>query len=79
MDEQQMRATMSAVVSLTCQNLTNDELAALYLVATMNGDPHNRIFDYKKVKPLFTEANGTRMHDETKRALSAVLTRRGLD
>lgn len=67
---------MILTASLTCDELTDLELSALNLVAQLGGSPHGRIFDYEKVKSLFTDAEGTRMHDETKLALAAVVDSR---
>lgn len=76
MDEQRMNAIMCSVVALTCKELTKEELAVLNLIAITDGDPHGRLFDYKKVKRLFTESNGTRMHAVTKEALAAIVSER---
>jgi hypothetical protein len=67
---------MRSAVYLVCSHLTDDELAALNLVAQLNMDPHNRVFDYNRVAHLFTERNGTRMHEETKNALARVVNMR---
>lgn len=77
MDEKEMcRITTASVVLLICDKLTDEELIALSLVAQFGGSPHGREFDYEKVKSLFTEANGTKMHDETKLALAVVVNKR---
>lgn len=67
---------LTSVVALVCRNLTNEELAVLHLIALTDGDPHGRLFDYKTVAPLFTDANGTRMHQMTKDALDRVVAQR---
>ena len=76
MTEQQARATYYATTVLITNDLTNEELAVLNLVAVMDSDPHNRLFSYEKVSLLFTEANGLKMHSEIKRALSQIVTQR---
>lgn len=76
MNEQEMRGIMRASVALVCKQLTDEELAVLNNVAQLDGDPHGRLFDYAKVAMLFDQAGGTRMHDETKRALAAVVLQR---
>ena len=76
MTEQQMQAIMRATVALTCEELSNEELAVLNLTAIQNLDPHGRLFPYEKVRSLFTEANGTRMHPVAKDALAAVVNSR---
>lgn len=76
MTEQQNLAAIRAVVDLACKDLTNEELAVLHLVSITDDSPHGRLFDYNKVKPLFTEANGTRMHSMTKEALAVIVGQR---
>jgi hypothetical protein len=71
-----MDLATALTVKLICNNLTDDELAALNLVAQLDSNPHKRAFDFEKVAPLFTQHNGTRMHDETKKALAAVVRAR---
>ena len=71
-----MNKAMYAVVALICKDLTDIELAVLNNVAQTDSNPKGRLFDYKRVRNLFTEDNGTKMHDETKNALAAVVLRR---
>jgi hypothetical protein len=47
---------MIGVVAITVQPLSDLELAVLNNVAQTDGDPRGRMFDYEKVKTLFTEA-----------------------
>jgi hypothetical protein len=72
----ELNTAIYATVKLTVQHLTNDELIALNLVATLDTDPRGRIFNYEAVRGLFDQDNGMRMHDEAKRAVSAVLSER---
>ncbi len=65
-----------ALVEVMCVDLSDLELAVLNNVAQLDGNPHNRVFDYEKVSALFTERDGTRMHDETKDALAVVVNNR---
>jgi hypothetical protein len=74
-----MDEIMAIAVNVATKELTDLELAALNNVAQVNMDPRGRIFDYDDVKHLFTEMNGTRMHEETKRALALVVNRRLFD
>ncbi len=69
--EEKNRAIMYKAVSLVCDQLSDTELAGLNLVAQLDQDPHNKSF-YDKAESLFTENNGTKMHQETKLALAAV-------
>lgn len=65
-----------ASVKMTCDALTDLELAALNLVAQTDQDPRDRVFDYQQVKGLFTESGGTRMHEMTKMALAKIVNER---
>lgn len=78
MTEQKMKLAMVAIVNEATEKLTDLELAILNNVAQLDMDPHNRVFDYDydNVQSLFTEKGGTRMHDETKAALAAIVNRR---
>lgn len=70
--EATIKENILAAVIRTCKELSDIELAALNTIAQLDLDPHNRLFDYEKVKHLFTEENGTQMHTETKIALAAI-------
>jgi hypothetical protein len=67
MHEEQLHAIMSSQVAVSCADLAPDEWAALSLAVQLDMDARGRA-GYEKVRHLFTEAGGTRMHDETKRA-----------
>jgi hypothetical protein len=75
MNEQQMQAIMASAVQVACSNLTDDELVALNMVAQLNMDPTTHAF-YSKAAHLFTERNGTKMHEETKNTLARVVNMR---
>ena len=62
MPPEQIHPSMTAIVSMVTDSLTDLELAVLNIVAMTDGDPHNRLFDYEEVSSLFT--NG-KMHAET--------------
>lgn len=76
MNEQQLRAIMRASVAMVTEGLTDLELAVLNNCAQLDMDPRGRLFDYGKVASLFDQAGGTQMHEETKRALAAIVNRR---
>lgn len=76
MDEQEMKQTIIISVDMITEQLTDLELAVLNNVGQLDMDPRGRVFDYDKVKALFTINNGTRMHEETKAALAAVINQR---
>ena len=71
-----MNKAMYAVVALITKDLSDLELAVLNNVAQADFDPKGRLFDYERVKHLFTEADGTRIHPDTKEALAMVVNRR---
>lgn len=73
---EETKQIMIAVVALTCKELSDQELAVLNLVGQLDQDPHNRMFDYEKIEELFTERDGTRMHQETKDALAVIVEQR---
>ncbi len=76
MNEDKMKAVMANIVSIACDKLTDKELAVLNIVAMFDQLPHNRLFDYEKVKSLFTQNDGTKMHEETKIALAVTVNSR---
>lgn len=76
MSEEQAARGMTAVVGIVCDELTDQELAALNLTAQLDLDPHGRIFDYGKVASLFTEKDGTKMHQVTKETLARLAMHR---
>jgi len=62
-------------VKMTTDQLTNEELAAIYNAVTAGFNPVG-IMGYEKAKPLFTEFNGTRMHADTREALDKIVGER---
>ena len=66
MDEKQRDASLYAVVKIAIEGMDPLALNAQYLTQLLGGDPRQRL-GYDKVKPLFTEQNGTKMHEETRR------------
>lgn len=76
MNQEELNAIMYASVALATQSLTDDELLALNLCAALGSDPRHRLFDYETVRALFDQDNGMKMHSETQKALSAVVTAR---
>ena len=67
------KKAMAGVVALIVKDLDDLELAVLNNIARCDFNPKGRIFDYERVKGLFTEDNGLKMHDETKEALARVV------
>jgi len=63
-------------VALTCDELSDQELVTLNLTAQLDLLPTGRVFDHQNVKHLFTEKDGTKMHEATKEALAAVVLKR---
>lgn len=54
-------ASVYVGVKMMCNQLTDEELNALCMVALMGNDPRH-IIGYEKVKSLFTLNEGTKMH-----------------
>lgn len=70
-----MNPQIASVIALATKDLSNIELAALNNVAQIGANPSG-INCYEKVKHLFTEANGTKMHSEALDALAKIVNRR---
>lgn len=63
-------------VKMTCDRLTEDQLVALHRAITDERfDPRLRM-GYEHIEHLFAEANGTKMHDMTRRAFERVVINR---
>lgn len=62
-------------VRMIAKNLATDELVALYMTASADFDPR-LVQGYEKARDLFTIANGTRMHADTKHTLAIVVDER---
>lgn len=62
-------------VRMMADRLTDDELSALYMVATFGNDP-TPVMGYEKAKSLFTQHNGTRMHPDTLAVLGVIVDER---
>lgn len=60
-------------VKMTTDQLTNEELAAIYNVATAGFDPRP-VLGYEKAKALFTD--GTKMHPDALAALDVIVNER---
>ena len=75
MQQNQLDQIMYATVAMVCDELTDAELAAMNLCAQLGMNPKGRN-GYDKAHTLFTEQDGTKMHEETKRALAAVVLER---
>jgi hypothetical protein len=75
MDEREMQATMNAAVALAMRPLDDEAVVALRLSVLLGTDPRQRL-GYDAVAHLFTEADGAKMHDETRRAFLAVSAQR---
>ncbi len=75
MDEQEMRRVMANLVAVAMKELDDGELTDLNLTVLFGYDPRTKPW-YEKVKHLFDQENGTKMHEETKNALASVVLRR---
>jgi len=76
MNEQQMRRIRVAIVAVITDELDDEELAALDVVAQTDQSPYGKVFDSAIVEVLFIEHNGTLMHQQTKAALAEVVRSR---
>jgi len=63
---------MYGVVAMVLNELTDEELAAFNICAQLDMSPHGRVFDYDKVKSLYTPD----LHDVTKGAIAAYVNTR---
>ena len=71
MNEQEMKQIMMNVAAMVCNELDDAELAGVGMVGILGTDPRTRRW-YEKAKPLFTEQNGTRMHELTREAVNRI-------
>lgn len=62
-------------IRMVTNQLTDEELVALYMVATASSDP-TPVAGYEKAKSLFTEHDGTQVHSETLAALDVIVGER---
>jgi len=73
--EQELRATLRAVMTLATDALTDEELAGLNLCVQLGHDPRTRPW-YAKIAYVFDQAGGTAMHEESRAALLAITLKR---
>lgn len=71
MDAARIRETMHARVSMALRELALDEIAAQREAVLRNSDPRPR-YGYGRVAHLYTEAEGTAMHEEVRAAFLLV-------
>ena len=62
-------------VALACRQLADEQLAALNLAVQAGWDASN-LSGYEHIAGLFTEANGTQMHEDAKVAFAKVALKR---
>lgn len=55
-------------VALLAESMTKAELGAMYLAVFFNNSGVKNVLGYDKLKTLFTEKNGTAMHEVTRTA-----------
>jgi len=70
-----IQASVFAGVKMTCNQLSDEELNAICMVAIMGSDPRH-VIGYEKAKSLFTENGGTKMHSDTLRAVEQIRNER---
>ena len=66
---------LMSVISVSCTDLTDREMMALCLSLQLGTDPR-QIKGYEKVRELYTEENGTRMHEATKKGFLSLCAAR---
>ena len=71
----EINAIAHTATKMTLNKLSDQELCALSLCISAGWDVTTRP-EYQKVKSLFTEMNGAKMHDETKRSFDAIVAER---
>ncbi len=70
-----MRNLYCTLVSMSCEQLTDLELAAINDAAQAGFDPRP-VRGYEKIKHLFTESEGLKMHSDGLDALAGVVLQR---
>ncbi len=75
MNEQELHTIMRSAVAVAVNDLSDAELVGLNLTVQLGGDPRSKPW-YDKAKFLFDQEGGTKMHEETKAALAAVVLKR---
>lgn len=68
-----MNSIVYLSISKVCATLSIDELDSLYLCVMWDQNPKDKLFDYEKVKHLFTEGNGLRVNTDVKEALGEIV------
>ncbi len=68
-------AYIYVAVKMITKELTDEELNVIYMVGLLGTDPR-QVIGYEKARPLFTEANETKMHPTTKDALTVIWNER---
>ncbi len=61
---------MRAQVAMVLQEMSDEEVVSQRLAVLLNSDPRQR-YGYDKAALLYTEADGTQMHEQTRRAFLA--------
>ena len=66
-----MNQNVYVVVTIACTQLEDIEVAVLYMAVTLDNSNIKQVMGYDKVSHLFTQNNGTEMHEETREAFLA--------
>ena len=67
---------VAAVANLSIKNLTDDELIAINLAIKLNNLDIKNVIGYEKIKTLFTENNGTKVHSLVEEAIDREVIKR---
>lgn len=63
-----------AAVSMTLDTLTKQEVGACFMSLSWNETYQPGVMGMDKLKPLFTEQGGTKMHPDAKQSVMAYLS-----
>ena len=67
---------VATVANLSIKNLTYDELIAINLAIKLNNPDIKNVIGYEKIKTLFTENNGTKVHSLVEEAIDREVIKR---
>lgn len=75
MDETAMRGIIQSQVAICVASMSDDEVLTQRLAVLLGGGRRPRP-GHEALAPLYTECDGTQMHDETRRAFLVVTAER---
>jgi hypothetical protein len=75
MDKDELTEHFIAMTQLITDELSDQELIALYQVVRFGVNPAHTL-GYEKAKSLFTDQDNTKMHDETLQVFTIIVEKR---